>query len=188
MTVQTIQYHYMARDGSEPSAESDHGALAAFVPTGGSDQTIAIGTVTQPDIPRSVTVTLTDANASITQVKVYIKGLSFGGAVQEETLTLLAAGTVESNRAYRVLTDDIIYHVDGVVTAIVDTLEIGYSNRIGLPDALAAEAEIWVKQVDGAVDVGTVDMTYKTWEPTGGNQPDGAKVFILEAHLNADWS
>lgn len=180
------QWQLIGQDGAALAALDTNGLIAAFEPTAGVDTDIT-GSLLDPfstgvgeiDWARSVTATLVDANASITQVKVYLTGKNRADLTIQETLTLNAAGTVESNNAFWVL-DSVIYHVDGTVTVAADTLELGWADKLGLPTAIGALSEIRTKRVDTTIDAGTVDLTYQTWEPTAGNIPNASKRFYFE--------
>ena len=184
MTVS--QYQLIALDGSALVALDVDGLLAAFVPTASAD-TVVTGSLLDPhgtgagelDWARTVTMTLVDADATVTSAKMYLTGTDLGGAVMQETLTLVAAGTTESNNAFASLTA-VTYHVDGVVTAVIDTLSLGWGDKLALPETVGALGNIRTKRVDTTIDAGTVDLTYQTWEPTGGNIPDAAKRFYTE--------
>jgi hypothetical protein len=184
MTVS--QFQLIGLDGAALAALDTDGLIAAFEPTAGADTTIT-GSLLDPfstgtgevDWARSVTATLVDANASITQVKVYLTGTDVSGGTQQETLTLSAAGTVESNRAFASLTA-VVYHVDGTVTGGLDTLEVGWADKLGLPTTVSALTDIRTKRVDTTIDSGTIDLTYQTWEPTAGNIPNASKRFYIE--------
>jgi hypothetical protein len=175
-----LQYHYYQTDGGAPMTADAISVVAAFVPTAGSDVTIASGDITNPDVPRRVKVYQTDANSTITGTKVYLTGTDIENQAIQETITL-GTGTTSGTSvyAYRSFTS-IIYHVDGVVTAVVDTLSIGPDVALGIPTAIEALDDILRKIVDTAADAGTVSLTYHTWEPTGGNVPNGSKAFTIE--------
>jgi hypothetical protein len=180
------QWELRSKKGVALLALDTDGLIAQFTPTIGVDTTIT-GSLLDPhstaagelDWGRSITATLTDADASITQMKVYLTGTDTYDAVIQETLTLVAAGTVESSAAFASLTA-VIYHADGVAGG-ADKLEVGWGDKLGSPlSTLAAAAEIRTKRVGAVIDAGTINTTFKTWEPTGGNLPDAAKLFFFE--------
>lgn len=184
--AQIIQLECVGQDGTALVALDTDGLLAQFEPTAGVDTDVS-GSLLDPhstgtgelDWGRSVTMTLTDADSSITQAKMYLTGADIFGVTRQETLTAVGAGTVESNYAFAVITE-VIYHVDGSVTGGLDKLELGWGDKLALPYGITALTEIRTKRVDTTIDSGTVDLTYQTWEPTGGNIPNASKRFYIE--------
>jgi len=184
------QYECVSQDGTVLAAKDVDGLIVAWVPTAGADEDNTANLVDVEGLgngvlswPRRIVSTLVDANASITQAKVYISGTVLGGAVVSETLTHVAAGELETSHAYETVTS-YITHVDGVVTAVVDTLELGWGDAMALPTRdVGTVAEIRVKRADATIDSGTVTLSpYWTWEPTGGNVPDAALRFYVEIY------
>jgi hypothetical protein len=181
-----LQWELRGKDGSPLVAADPDGLLAAFLPTAGAD-TNKTGSLLDPhstgvgelDWARSITLTLVDANAGITQVKVYLTGENVFGVLIQETLTLIAAGVTESNYAFSSVTS-VIYHVSGVVNA-PDTLELGWGDKLGLPATITSLDQIRTKRFGSAIDAGTISIpTFQTWEPTVGNIPDGATAHFFE--------
>ena len=183
-----MQWNLVGQDGVALAAADPNGLLVAFVPTASADTDVSgslldtFGTgVGEIDWARSITSTLTDADATITSAKIYLTGYNRANVLIQETLTHAVAGVVESNYAFWIITS-VIYHVDGVVTPAIDTLELGWGDKLGLPTSISVATEIRTKRADAVIDAGTIDIAFQTWEPTGGNVPNAAKQFYFETY------
>lgn len=104
------------------------------------------GTLTiaaQPDVPRNVTVALTDANNSITDGTMTITGTNIHGTVVTETVTFTQAKAgFTGSRIFAVISSVEIADTDGTVGAGVDQLTVGIGNVIGLPSPISASAAV----------------------------------------------
>jgi hypothetical protein len=179
------QYELISLDGTALLAADDDGLIA--------DYNLALGTVDKSAAlldtaslgvgvmqwGRSVTGTLTDANASLTEVKVYLTGEDVFGNTLQETLTFSAAGVQESDYMFASISE-VLVHADGVLDAGVDKLKLGWGSILALPVRIGSLGVIRTKRVDTTIDSGTVDLTYQSWEPTGGNIPNAAKRFYMD--------
>lgn len=84
----------------------------------------------QPDVPRSLTVTVTDANASITAGTVTIVGTDPQGRTVTEVLTLPTL-TLTGTKIFASVTSVTVASLAGAAAG--DTITVGVGNKIGLP-------------------------------------------------------
>ena len=104
---------------------------------------VASGTLTiiaQPDVPRNVTITITDANDSASG-KVVLTGKD----VQNRTITdtfNFGGGTkvFTSTKIYATLTTAVVSGVAGAASG--DTIQVGIGNVIGLPSDISATTAV----------------------------------------------
>lgn len=108
-----------------------------------ADGTLALAA--QPDVPRNITVALTDINNSITGGTVTITGLDPQGRTVTETMTPDGAGAgkaLTGTKIFASVTSVIIAGTTGVPAAGVDQITVGVGNVIGVPHDLARSAEV----------------------------------------------
>lgn len=109
----------------------------------------------QPDCPRNLTATLTDANNSITGGTMVIYGRDILGRPVEETfLEPDGAGggkTLTGSKIFAYVDAAIISGTTGSVGAGVDQVVIGVGDVIGLPMDIEEEEEVLWAYVDGAL-------------------------------------
>jgi len=188
MTVALVEYELVGSDGAAlPALDADYYYVATAM-TGGSDQDITGSlAATQATYGRSVTASLVDADASVTQLKVYLSGLDTFGRAITETLSFTGSpgtSTQESNYAFRELTS-VIYHADGTVGG-TDTLALGFKDKLGLPREITSVSDILKARVDStayenpASGAGTFNATYGTWEPLGGVIPNASRRYYIQ--------
>lgn len=107
----------------------------------------------QPDVPRNLTATLTDANNTVTAATLTIVGKTPQGATVTETanLTQLKAGWV-GKVIYHSIASVTVSGVTGTVGAGTDQLKVGVGNVIGLPAPLSIDSQVKAVSL-GAVPV-----------------------------------
>lgn len=131
----------------------------------------------QPDYPVNLVLTLTDANASITNGDVVIRGYDADGEYVVETFDCSSAGAKTGNVAFAkivsILPTGFVGHEGG------DVIAYAIGTKIGLPCGLDAElGEVFKAVIDEAdVTVGTVNRIYKTLVPSAA--PNNARVFAF---------
>lgn len=132
----------------------------------------------QPDVPRSMVVTVVDTTGSIVAGTVTITGVDANGNPVSEVIDCSAgAGTYQGSVPFAV--------VGSVVTAGFtvlggggdETIAVGSSTKLGLPTMIGGSVEsVYKACVDGANEaVGTVSTTYGTIIPT--TAPNGTRDF-----------
>ena len=118
----------------------------------------------QPDIPRNVSLTITDANASITAFDIDVVGVDARGNTQTAKFVFGGGLSQVSNIAFAKITSVVVNSITGA--GVEDVLDVGISNRIGLPvcsnnfDGVFRVARNGVVEAVGAVDLvnATVDL------------------------------
>lgn len=192
MAVTLLTLELAASNGAALLAADDDFFYTDTAVTTGADQDIT-GSLAATDAlyARTVTADLTDANSSITGLKIWLTGTDVAGRVISETLTFAGAGTeqVESVLAFRTLTS-VIYHADG--TSTPDTLKIGYGNGLAIPRFIEDIEEVEYAflsdgtSYDPATGGGTFvvqpsgSTSISTWEPVGGKVPNGALKYYVQ--------
>lgn len=113
---------------------ADTNNIHAAVTDTGSDQTVVTG-ITNPAAPRNVTATAGGTAGDIKAIQVIITGTNYADEEISETLpafTVNTAGTVQGSKAFKTVTEIVIPAHDGTGA----TTEIGYGDKLGLPDKL----------------------------------------------------
>jgi hypothetical protein len=172
------EYHVIAAaDGSEPLANDVDYIVDGYLPVVGSVQTTTI--LNQPDVPRVLTVTLTDANASIGSIAVFIYGRDYWNNAVKEIHRLRSTGTTEGLIGFRYVAQ-VLSVTTGVVTGGADTIEVGIGEGLALPVRIGAATDVTRKIAGGAADAGVIDVQWSTWTPEAGNQADAATAYEVE--------
>ncbi len=140
----------------------------------------ALVVAAQPDVPRNLTLTTVDANASISAGTVTVVGKDAQGRTVKEVFNIKTAGTKVGTKIFASVTSATVAGVAGV-GAGVDTITVGVGNIIGLPSDIVAESA--VKTVLTATAIITPDAV-KTGKYTSGVDCnsityDGAKTITV---------
>jgi hypothetical protein len=112
------------------------------------------GTLTiaaQPDVPRNVTATLTDADNSVSGL-LTINGTDIAGRVISETMAPNGAGggkTLTGTKVFKTITSVVITGTAGAGAG--DNLVVGVGNVIGVPVDLADDAEVVASHLGGTL-------------------------------------
>lgn len=123
----------------------------------------------QPDVPRSLVLTVVDTSASITEGDIEVVGLDQNGTLIQEDVDISAgAGTYNTSNAFSVIKSITPNGVATLGGAGDETLSVGSGTKLGLPGIVNGKlVEVFKTCVDGADEaVGTVDKTYGTLIPT----------------------
>lgn len=152
-TANYIQ-HFMDID----AADTDY-VHAAITGTGsGQDVSTAI---TNPDYARNITVSCTDNNSPSGDVTI-TGTLADGTTSQTDVITISAGGTAQGVKAFVYVSN---INVPAGVPA-EDEVTIGIGDVLGLQNAISAEADIYLKTVDGVEEYGEIsgnaNTTYNT--------------------------
>jgi hypothetical protein len=132
-----------------PAVGSAVAVKAAFALTAGAQTGVTAG-ITQPDVPRNVTI---KGNASGITGNVKIYGTNFADAAISDTIALNGSTEVVGVKAFKTVT---AIDFPAEVHAGTDTVSIGRGVKLGFPVALSNAALCPVHNFDGAVDAGTV--------------------------------
>lgn len=163
--------------GAAPIALVDNNIVSAYVPVANTTETPTI--LAQPDLPRNVIMTVTDADSTIQKVTAKVIGKDYWYNPITEYLTHAGGGTaiVTGNYAFREF-DRIETVTGGTVTPVSDTIEFGVGNKLGLPVRISADAEVKFKREDANLDTtGVIDEVYHTWTPA--TVPDAANRYYV---------
>ena len=157
--------------GAPVVADVDRIVVASDIADGA--ETIAA----QPDVPRNITGTLTDANDSVTST-VTIRGLDIAGRIIEEVMEIAAGvGKVfTGTKIFATVTSVVVSGTSG--NAAGDTLSIGVGNVIGLPKTInnvQAVKHVWFNGAPVTPDAIAVG-TSKSGVDVNGATYDGSKV------------
>lgn len=132
----------------------------------GAQQEIVAG-ITQPDIPRNLTVTCT--NNAAPSGDVVIEGVDAKGNSVSEAITILPGGTRVGNEAFATISKITIpATVDG---GSLDTVDVGIGSKLGLSNVIYATGYVY-KVTRNAADYPsasyTVNVTYHTVDMSPG--------------------
>jgi len=102
----------------------------------------ALTIAAQPDVPRNLTITVTDANASITGGICTIVGTDSQGRSITEVMDITDGLSWTGTKIFATVTSATISGTTGVPATGTDVVTVGVGNVIGLPVDLSAEAEV----------------------------------------------
>jgi hypothetical protein len=136
-----------------------------------------LGIAAQPDCPRNVTATLTDANNSVTGL-LTITGQDPDGQTVVETMQPDGAGggkTLVGTKIFAKITSAVITNSAGAVT-VDDVVVVGVGDKIGLPFDITAAADVRHVYLGGVriasptivvgAQISTVDVSAGTYNGT----------------------
>ena len=130
--------------------------------------------ITNPDVPR--TLTITGNQAGITG-NVVIEGTDAAGAAITDTIAANGTNTVEGVRAFKTVTKITVPTKAGPG----DAISVGTGKKLGLPHKVYNTACLLVKLFDGSADTGTLavnaELSKNLFALNG--TPNGAKVVDL---------
>ena len=176
------QFEIRNSDGTPPAGLDVDGLVAAYVPTVSTWQipTFLISTL---GVPRNVTLTATDANASLGVIFAEIHGTDAQDRVQEEKLERAAAagsGTTVGTKAFKTIdTSRSRVYVNPTVDAGVDTVSLGWGDVLGIPLDLDTSADLIERREDANASVGVIDVDLGTWTLSGGNITDAVNRYYM---------
>ncbi len=127
-------------------ATSTYVHAAITQPTSGT--TIVTTAITNPDVPRLLTIT---GNQGTVTGDVVIVGTDIADAALTDTITSSGTSTVASTKAFKTVTS-ITIPTRGAAS---DSIAIGISAKVGYPIAIPQTTRVLVKNFDGSTDAGT---------------------------------
>ena len=148
---------------------------------------IACGIAAQPDVPRNITIIITDANASIDAFQIDVIGVNAKGQAATEQF-LFAGGLVQTgNVAWTTITSVTVTSINGDDAG--DVLDVGIGSKLGLSNIIYVAADVYkVKRNNAHYPTAsyTVNATYCTVNvSTGGAIVDGDDFTIwFRSNLN----
>lgn len=124
--------------GAPIAADDDRIVVTADFVLNGA-QTIAA----QPDVPRNLTITMVDANASITGGTITIVGEDpLGRAISDAWVIPSNLGTKTTTNIYAKVTSVTTSGITGAIGAGVDQVKVGVGDVIGLPFDIVATSAV----------------------------------------------
>ncbi|SRR5258706_10572771 len=167
-TVNTLRYETTP---AVKSATATHAALALTV---GAQTGVTTG-ITQPDVPRTITV---KANASGCAGNIVIHGTNIAGTVVSDTIALSGASEVLGVVAFASVTS-----IDfcAETHSGTDTVSIGRGAGIGFPSIINNSGDVITHDFNGATDAGTIvpDATLSKSVYIVAGTMDSAKIVSL---------
>lgn len=164
-----VQHYHIA-----PAANSATAVHAAVTLADGETTTVTTG-ITDPDVPRTVTV---KGNAAGITGNVVITGTNIADEVITDTIALNGATEVEGAKAFKTVTE---IEFPARTTA-GDTVSVGIAKKFGVPHCVAFANMVLVKLFDGSADTGTLavdaDEVEKNLFALNGT-PNGTKALDL---------
>lgn len=151
------------------AADSVHAAIS--IPTGATVYTDTTDSITNPDVYRTCSIT---GSASAALSAVTITGTLWDDTVATETIKGTGAATVVGACPFKTVTNIRVY---GVATPAGATFSVGCSEKLGLAQPVALDAD--VVQIDTVASAGTA------WVRTAaGALPTGAVVKAVPAYAS----
>jgi hypothetical protein len=188
-SVYLLNYELVENDGSAIPAASVDALVVAYEPSNGAQQDKTVDIVAQPTYPRNITLTVTDANASMTYGEIELEGLDILGRSLSETINIAPVGgsaTYAGAKCFARVTSILSLFFN--VTGGADTVSLGYGNILALPGDIASANDMNLAgHVSGAklyrqdanIGVGTISAANSSWALTGGNVPDNVRRFFV---------
>lgn len=127
------------------STTAVHAAITC--PTTGT--TVVTTAITNPDVPRLLTVT---GNQGTVTGDVVFVGTDIADAALTDTVASSGTSTVASTKAFKTVTS-ITIPARGAAS---DSIAIGTSSKVGFPIAIPQTTRVIAKNFDGSTDAGTV--------------------------------
>ena len=151
----------------------------------------SLTSLTQPQVPRNVTITIVDTTASITSGYVAVTGLDVSGKPVTEVFAITGAGLYTGYVPFAVITEPILlYSFVGVAGSGDETIQVGLGTKHGLPMGPQEELVAVFKELHAGTTgaVGTVDKTYGTVIPTSASNADHAQEWWYLTQLRESLS
>lgn len=121
----------------------------------------------QPDVPRNITITITDGDVSISAFQIDIVGVNAKGQAATEQF-LFAGGLVQTgNVAWATITSVTVTSITGA--GVGDVLDVGIGIKLGFSDEIYATSDVYkIKKnaTNAVVAVAQVSVVYGTYDMT----------------------
>jgi hypothetical protein len=104
----------------------------------------------QPDVPRNLTITITDANTSITAGLVTVTGIDPQGRTITEVFDVTDGLTQTGVKIFAVVSSVVISGQAGSDAGVTDVITVGVGNVIGLPSPIDTAGQVKHVYLDGA--------------------------------------
>ncbi len=141
---------------------------------------IVCGIAAQPDVPRNITITITDGDASISAFQIDVVGVNAKGQAATEQF-LFAGGLVQTgNVAWATITSVTVTSITGDNAG--DILDVGIGSKLGLSNVIYVVGDVYkVKKntADWPAASYTVNATYHTVNVSTGGAIIGGDDFTV---------
>jgi len=167
-------------------AEAANHIVAAEVLTAATPITCTLAA--QPDVPRNITITITDGDTSITAFEITVLGVDAKGGVESEVF-VFAGGLVQvGNVAFSRITSVTVNSIVGA--GVGDVLDVGIGSKLGLSGIFRIAADVYkIKKnaADWPAASYTPNATYFTVDVSTGGAIGGGDDFTVwfRSNLNA---
>jgi len=167
------QYYDVFMDCLAASTNHVHAAMTGT----GAEQEITTG-ITNPDVPRNISITTTNNASPSGDVK--ITGVDAKGNSVTEDITIVPGGTAYGNVAFATVSKITI--PAGVSAS--DTVAVGISDKLGLSNVIYETGDVYkVKKNNADATIGTVNATYGTVDCATINAGDDFTIYY-RSNLN----
>lgn len=139
----------------------------------------------QPDVPRNVTITITDGDTSITAFDIDVLGVDAKGDAKTENFVFAGGLSQTGNIAFATITSVTVNSITGA--GVGDILDVGIGSKLGLANNIYATGEVYkVKKnnADWPAANYTVDATYDTVDVSTGGAIGGGDDFTIYYRTN----
>jgi len=173
------EYSQVMTDEFASVLEADTNYILESTSVAAGSGSIAAASLThQPDVPRNVTLTITQVGGTITAYTIEVQGYDAKGRRVQENFTFPGGGspwTQTGNVAF----SKIIYVYWSVTGAGAgDTMILGIGQKLGLTGNLNATGDVlYVKQSGATTAAYTANASYDTIAPTAIVEPDDVVVY-----------
>jgi len=134
----------------------------------------------QPDVPRNVTIEITDADTSITAFQITVSGVDAKGNSTSEVFDESGGLTQTGNVAFATISSVKVDSITGVGAG--DVLDVGIGSKLGLSNVVYETEDVYkVKKnnADWASANYTVNTTYDTVDVSTGGAITGGDDFTI---------
>lgn len=139
----------------------------------------------QPDVPRNITIAITDADVSITAFQITVAGVDGKGNSVSEVFNFAGGLTQTGNIAFATITSVTVDSITGAGAG--DVLDVGIGSKLGLSNIIYATGDVYkVKKnnADWASANYTVNTTYDTVDVSTGGAITGGDDFTIYYRSN----
>jgi parallel beta-helix repeat protein len=136
-----------------------NGVVAAEDLTAGTPITCTIAG--QPDVPRILTLVITDGDVGISAFNIDVVGIDAWGRTITENFVFAGGLSQVSSRPFAIITSVTVNSISGAGAG--DVLDVGWNDRLGLGNRIYATADVYkVNKNGGNISVPTVSVSEVT--------------------------
>lgn len=134
----------------------------------------------QPDVPRNITITVTDGDVSISAFDIDVLGVDARGYTQTENFIFAGGLAQTGNIAFATITSVTVNSITGAGAG--DVLDVGIGSKLGLSNIIYATGAIYKTKKnnsDYAAANYTVNATYNTVDVSTGGAINAGDDFVI---------